>query len=47
MAPAAITTCAMRPGFPRGLRVLLVDGDDTARGRAEQQLANCGYEVGA
>ncbi|KAF8066265.1 ARR14 [Scenedesmus sp. PABB004] len=34
-----------RPGFPSGLRVLLVDGDSAARSAAEAQLEQCSYSV--
>lgn len=34
-----------RPDFPCGLRVLLVDGDDVARSRAEERLMECSYTV--
>lgn len=36
---------SQRPGFPSGLRVLLVDSDDAARARTEEQLRDCNYEV--
>jgi hypothetical protein len=34
-----------RPGFPCGLRVLLVDGDTAARSHAESLLQDCSYTV--
>ncbi|WIA22714.1 hypothetical protein OEZ86_009676 [Tetradesmus obliquus] len=34
-----------RPGFPCGLRVLLVDGDTAARSHAEGLLKDCSYAV--
>lgn len=34
-----------RPGFPCGLRVLLVDGDAAARTQSEALLQECAYEV--
>eukprot|EP00775_Hariotina_reticulata_P005146 gene5146-5386_t len=34
-----------RPGFPCGLKVLLVDADQTARSQAEELLKNCSYSV--
>lgn len=34
-----------RPGFPCGLRVLLVDADDSARSSAETLLKECSYTV--
>jgi hypothetical protein len=36
-----------RPGFPCGLRVLLVDGDSAARSHAESLLKDCSYTVGS
>lgn len=34
-----------RPGFPCGLRVLLVDADNAARSKAENLLKECSYTV--
>jgi DNA-binding response OmpR family regulator len=34
---------AARPGFPRGLRVLLLDWDAASRSEIESQLLDCGY----
>lgn len=36
---------ASRPGFPRGLRVLLVDGDESKRAVVQGQLEGLGYHV--
>jgi len=35
-----------RPGFPCGLRVLLLDCDESQRKESEQLLKECSYEVG-
>lgn len=35
-----------RPGFPCGLRVLLLDCDESQRKESEQLLQECSYEVG-
>ena len=35
-----------RPGFPCGLRVLLLDADQAQRQDCEQRLKECSYEVG-
>jgi hypothetical protein len=35
-----------RPGFPCGLRVLLLDCDAAQRMDCEQRLKECSYEVG-
>lgn len=32
-----------RPGFPRGLRVLVLEVDEVSRDEAETQLSQCGY----
>ena len=37
-APKRVPSFSQRPGFPSGLRVLLVDSDPAARARTEQQL---------
>lgn len=34
-----------RPGFPCGLRVLLLDANQAARDECEQLLKECSYEV--
>lgn len=44
-APKRSPSFSQRPGFPAGLRVLLVDGDAGARARTEAQLRECSYEV--
>jgi hypothetical protein len=43
--PKRAPSFSSRPGFPRGLRVLLVDADTAAREHTEAQLRECGYEV--
>jgi hypothetical protein len=35
-----------RPGFPCGLRVLLLDASEAQRQDCEQRLKECAYEVG-
>jgi hypothetical protein len=45
-APKRVPSFSARPGFPSGLRVLLVDSDAAARARTEAQLRECSYEVG-
>ncbi|GBF97587.1 hypothetical protein Rsub_10723 [Raphidocelis subcapitata] len=44
-AAAAASLLAGRPGFPRGLRVLLVDGAAAPRAEAQAQLEALGYVV--
>jgi hypothetical protein len=46
-APKRMPSFSQRPGFPCGLRVLLVDSDADARSRTEEQLRQCSYEVRA
>lgn len=36
---------SQRPGFPCGLKVLLLDADQTARSQAEELLKDCSYSV--
>ncbi|KAI8477425.1 MAG: hypothetical protein J3K34DRAFT_364388, partial [Monoraphidium minutum] len=44
-APKRLPSFSQRPGFPSGLRVLLVDSDAGARCRTEELLRECSYEV--
>jgi hypothetical protein len=44
-APKHMPSLLQRPGFPKGLHVLLVDPDTEARARTEAQLRDCSYEV--
>lgn len=44
-APKRSPSFSHRPGFPSGLRVLLVDSDVEARARTEEQLRACDYSV--
>ena len=46
-APKRVPSFSARPGFPSGLRVLLVDADPEARARTEKQLRDCSYMVRA
>ncbi|GBF97777.1 hypothetical protein Rsub_10202 [Raphidocelis subcapitata] len=44
-APKRLPSFSQRPGFPCGLRVLLVDSDPASRARTEAQLRECSYSV--
>jgi hypothetical protein len=44
-APRRAPSFSSRPGFPRGLRVLLVDADAGSCSKTVGQLRECGYEV--
>jgi len=44
-APKRLPSFSQRPGFPSGLRVLLVDSDSSARAKTEDQLRECNYNV--
>ena len=40
-----VPSFSQRPGFPSGLRVLLVDDDSAARCSTETLLKECSYSV--
>jgi hypothetical protein len=44
-APKRMPSFSQRPGFPSGLRVLLVDSDASARAHTEERLRECNYAV--